>query len=120
MSFGVTKAAATFQRLMSKVLMDVAQSYGNFVACYVYDVIIATSTFDQHIDRIGEVLSCLRRAGLECTSNNCEFLKTSIKYLGRIIDNERVRPDPQSIETVLQWKRPRNETELQIFLGFAN
>ncbi len=47
-----------------KVLMEVAESYVNLVMCYVDDVIIATATVDQHIDGIGEVLSCLRRAGL--------------------------------------------------------
>ncbi len=66
MPFGLSNATATFQRLMSRVLMDVAQSYGNVVMCYVDDVIIATSTVDQHIERIGEVLSRLRDAGLKC------------------------------------------------------
>ncbi len=111
---------ATFQRLMSKVLIEVAQSYGNLVVCYIDDVIIATSTIDQHIDCIGEVLSCLRRAGLICKPSKCEFLKTSIKYLGRIIDGEGVKPDPESIQTVMQWKRPQNKREFQSFLGFAN
>ncbi len=120
MPFGLSNATATFQQLMSKVLMDVAQSYGNLVMCYVDDVIIATSTIDQHIDRISEVLSCLRRAGLKCKPSKCEFLKTSIKYLGRIIDGEGVKPHPESIQTVMQWKRPRNKRELQSFLGFAN
>ncbi len=120
MPFGLSNATATFQRLMTKVLVDVAQSYGNLVMCYVDDVIIASSTKDQHIDRIGEVLSCLRRAGLKCKPSKCEFLKTSIKYLGRIIDGEGVRPDPESIETVMQKKRPRNERELQSYLSFGN
>ncbi len=30
------------------------------------------------------------------------------------------RPDPESVETVMQWRRPRNKRELQSFLGFAN
>ena len=79
MPFGLSNANATFQRLMSKVLLDVAQSYGNLVMCYVDDVIIATLSVDQQIDRIGEVLYCLRRVGLECKPSKCEFLKTSIK-----------------------------------------
>ena len=85
MPFGLSNATATFQRLMSKVLMDVAQSYGNLVMCYVGDVIIATSAIDQHIDRLGEVLSCLRRAGLKCKPSKCEFFKTSI--IDRIVDS---------------------------------
>ncbi len=74
MPFGLSNATATFQRLMSRVLMDVAQSYGNLVMCYVDDVITSTSTVDQHIDRIAEVLSCLRNAGLKCKPIKCEFL----------------------------------------------
>ncbi len=69
--FGLSKATATFQRPMSRVLMDVAQSYGNLVMCYVNDVIIATGTIDEHIDRIDEVLSCLREAGLKCKPRKC-------------------------------------------------
>ena len=86
---------------MSRVVMDVAQSYGYLVMCYVDDVIIATETIDEHIDRIDEVLSCLREAGLKCKPSKCEFLKCSNKYLGRVIDKEGVRPDPESVETDL-------------------
>ena len=120
MPFGLSNATATFQRLMSRVLMDVAQSYGNLVMCYVDDVIIATSTVDQHIERIAEVLSCLRNAGLKCKPSKCEFLKCSIRYLGRVVDKGGVRPDPESVETIMDWRRPRNKRELQSFLGFAN
>ncbi len=101
MPFGLSNATATFQRLMSRVVMDVAQSYGYLVMCYVDDVIIATETIDEHIDRIDEVLSCLREAGLKCKPSKCEFLKCSNKYLGRVIDKEGVRPDPESVETDL-------------------
>ena len=60
MPFGLGNTTITFQRLMSRVLMDVAQSYGNLVMCYDDDVILATSTVDPDINRIAEVLSCLR------------------------------------------------------------
>ena len=97
-----------------------AQNHGNLVMCYVNDVIIATSSIDDHIERVGEVLFYLRKAGLKCIPSKCEFLKSSIKYLGRKIYAEGVRPDPESISTVMQWKRPRYKRELQNFLGFVN
>ena len=31
-----------------------------------------------------------------------------------------MRPDPESISTMMQWKKPRNKRELQCFFGFAN
>ncbi len=101
MPFGLN-ATATFQRLISRVLMDVAQSYGNLVMCYVDDVIIATVSVDYHIDRIREVLSCLRQAGLKGKPSKCEFLKSSIQYLVRIVHKEGVRTDPDSVEAVMK------------------
>ncbi len=80
MPFALSNATATFQRLMSRVLIDVTQSYGNLVTCYVDDVIFASGTIDEPIDRIAEVHFCLREAGLNCKPSKCEFLKCSIKY----------------------------------------
>ncbi len=42
------------------------------------------------------------------------------QVLNQVIDKEGVRPDPESVETVMQWRRPRNKRELQSLLGFAN
>ena len=99
--------------------MNVAQSYGSLVMCYVDDGIVATGTIDEHIDGIAELLWYLREAGLKCKPSKGEFLMCSIKYLGRILGIEGVRPDPESVETVMLWRRPRNKCELESFLGFA-
>ena len=45
--------------------------------CYVVDVVIATPTIEDHIERLNEVLACMKRAGLKC-----EILKDSIKHTG--------------------------------------
>ncbi len=105
---------------MSRVSVDAPQSNGNLVMSFVDDVSIATATVAEHIDRTGEVLSRLRRAGLKCQPSKWEFLKCSIKDLGRIVDKEGVTPDLESLEAVMPWKRPRNKRESQSFLGFAN
>ena len=38
----------------------------NFVMCYVDDVVIETSALADHIDRVGEVFNCMKRAGSKC------------------------------------------------------
>ena len=40
--------------------------------------------------------------------------------MGRLINQEGVQPDPESVRVVLKWEVPRNKRELQSFLGFAN
>ena len=120
MPFGLCNATATFQRMMAQALTRVTKKYGNLVMCYVDDVVIATPTMEDHIDRLDEVFGCMKRAGLKCKPSKCEILRDSIKYLGRMVDRHGVRPDPEAVEAVLTWKAPRTDTQLLSFLGFAN
>ena len=120
MPFGLCNATATFQRLMAQALTSVTNKYGNLIMCYVDDVVIATPTLQDHIERLDEVFTCLKQAGLKCKLSKCEILRHSIKYLGRLVDKHGVRPDPEAVEVVLTWKAPKTDTQLMSFLGFAN
>ena len=88
--------------------------------CYVDDVVIATPTLEDHIERLDDVFACMKRSGLKCKPSKCEILKDSIKYLGRMVDKHGIRPDPDAVEAVLTWKSPKTEHQLMSFLGFAN
>ena len=99
--FGLCNATAIFQRLMAQALTSVTKKYGILVMCYVNDVVIATPTLADHIERLDEVLACMKRAGLKCKPSKCEILKDSIKYLGRMVHNHRIRPDPDAVKVVL-------------------
>ena len=120
MPFGLCNARATFQRLMAQALTKVTKKYGNLVMCYLDDVFIATPTLEDHIDRLDEVLGCMKRAGLKCKPSKCEILRDSIKYLGRMVDRHGVRPETEAVEAVFTGKAPRTETQLMSFLGFTN
>ena len=56
------------------------------VMCYVNDVVIATPTLEDQIERLNEVFACMKRAGLKCKPSKCEIMKDSIEYLGRMVD----------------------------------
>ena len=120
MPFELCNATATFQRLMAQALTTVTKKYGNLIMCYVDDVVIATPTLEDHIERLYEVFTCMKQAGLKCKPSKCEILRDSIKYLGHLVDKHGVRPDPEAFETVLTWKAPKIDTQLMSFLGFAN
>ena len=78
MPFGLCNATATFQRLMAQALTSVTKKYGNLIMCYVDDVMIATPTLEDHIERLEEVFSCMKQAGLKCKPSKCEILRDSI------------------------------------------
>ena len=101
MSVGLCNAMATFQRLMAHALIGVTKKYGNLVMCYVDDVVIATPTLEDHIERLDNVFACMKRSGLKCKPSKCEILKDSIKCLGRMVYRHGIRPDPDAVEAVL-------------------
>ena len=120
MPFGLCNASATFQRAISRALAKIKQRHGSMVMAYIDDIVIATETVEDHLERIREVLECLREAGFKMRAAKCDFMRTETKYLGRIVSAEGIKPDPEAIVKVESWKVPRNKEELQSFLGFAN
>ncbi|MEW8548469.1 MAG: reverse transcriptase domain-containing protein, partial [Candidatus Thiodiazotropha sp.] len=117
MPFGLTNAPATFQRLMDLVLAGM-----HWKCCLVYldDIIVFTSTVDEHLTKLREVFSCIRDAGLTLKSSKCQLFETSVSFLGHQVSGSGIRPDANNIEKVLNFAVPRNVTELQSFLGLAN
>ena len=43
-----------------------------------------------------------------------------IKYLGYIITKNGVKINPEKISIIIEWPTPKNVSEIQLFLGFAN
>ena len=105
---------------MRPALIGVTKKYGNLVMCYVDDLVIATPTLENHIERLDEVFACMKRSGVKCKPSKCELLQDSIKYLRRMVDRHGIRPDPDAVEMVPTLKSSKMEHQLMSFFGFAN
>src|SRR5688572_21639380 len=62
MSFGLTNAPATFQRLMNTVLNGMIN---NGVMVYLDDIIIYSKTFEEHLEKLEEVFQRIKVAELK-------------------------------------------------------
>ena len=82
MPFGLCNAPATFQRLMERCMGDM-----NLRDCLIYldDVIIFSSTFEEHLDRLEAVFTCLQQHSLKLKASKCEFMKSKVTYLGHVV-----------------------------------
>ena len=120
MPFGLCNASATFQRSITRALQKIQQRHGSVVMAYIDDIVIATETIEDHLERIKEVFECLREAGFKMRAEKCDFMRTETKYLGRVVSAEGIKPDPAAVSKIQEWMPPRNKEELQSFLGFAN
>jgi hypothetical protein len=51
--------------------------------------------------------------------DKCKFLRHKVKYLGHVISENGVKPDPKKIEAVSNFPRPRKPKNIKQFLGLA-
>lgn len=114
MPFGLKNAPATFQRVMDNVLRGLHNE-----KCLVYldDIIIFSSSLQEHIERLREVFSRLRRANLKIQLDKSEFLRNSVPYLGHIITKDGIRPNPEKIHAIKNFPIPKSTKDIKSFLG---
>ena len=117
MLFGLTNSPATFQRLMESTLAGLTPA-----ECLIYldDIVVFSSTFEDHLHRLKQGFERLRVAGLHLKPSQCHFCLPQVKYLGHIVSAEGIQPDPAKLEAVVKYPTPRNIEELHAFLGLAN
>ena len=116
MPFGLCNAPATFQRLMDRVYKGIAYKY---VVVYLDDTNIFSRTFDDHIIHLREVFTRIRKAGLKLNIEKCNFWMNTLPFLGHIITEKGISPDPDKIIAVQNIQPPTTVTLLRSFLGLA-
>ena len=66
------------------------------------------------------VLQILRKKKLFYKLSKCEFWLKEVSFLGHIVSTEGIRVDPAKNEVIVNWKLPRNVTDVRSFLGLAD
>ena len=114
MPFGLKTAPSTFQRFMDQVLSGL-QGLKLFV--YMHDIVVYSSSLEEHSQKLKKLLGRLKTAGLTLQPEKCHFLRREITYLGHVITENEVKPDPRKIEAVKNFPRPKNRKNVKQFLG---
>ena len=104
-----------FQSRMNRILEGLD---GNL--CHMDNVLIYGADKAEHDSRLRAVLERLQTAGVTLNAQKCVFNKRGIRFLGHIIDENGIHPDPQKVAVVHRMERPKNVTDLRRFMGMAN
>ena len=117
MPMGLTNAPATFQKFINDILRPFLDQ---FCTAFLDNILIYSDPLEEHRVHVRRVLEVLKGAGLTLKPEKCEFHKSSVKFLGVIISQDRVKIDPRKVKDIIERGAPTMLTGVQEFLGFAN
>lgn len=72
------------------------------------------------LDRLRQVLLRLRQHNLHVNRGKCQFFKSSITYLGHVIDKDGLYASGEKISAIVNSLPPTNVSQLHTFLGMVN
>ena len=86
---------------------------------FIDDILIYYKFKEEHEDHLRVVLQILRDHQLYAKFSKCEFWLTEVKFLGHVVSASGVSVDPERVEDVMSWERPKSVFEIRSFLGLA-
>lgn len=116
MPFGLCNSGATLCRLVDHVI---GCDLEPFVFVYLDDIIVATETFQQHLELLNIIAERIKKAGLTVSPTKSKFCAQQLHYLGYIVDHQGVRPDPDKISAMLNYPAPQSIKDVRRLLGLA-
>ncbi|XP_062713419.1 uncharacterized protein LOC134290321 [Aedes albopictus] len=113
--FGVNCAPEIFQREMNRLFAGMEN-----VIVYIDDILIFAETLDELRQTVEKVLQILRENNLTLNRAKCEYDKSSLTFLGQLLDGDGFHVDEEKIKSLRNFREPASISELRSFLGLAS
>lgn len=116
MAFGLCNSGATLCRLVDQVI---GCDLEPFVFVYLDDIIIATDDFDKHFEILEKLAQRISAAGLTISVSKSRFCMQSLKYLGYIVSQEGIKPDPEKVAAIENYPAPKTVKDVRRLIGLT-
>ena len=113
---GLRNSPLTCQRLINSIFQGFI---GNGLFVYLDDLILVSRDVDSHLEKLDLVLQKFADAGLKLNLPKCKFLKSSIEFLGHIVDSNGIHTTNAKIKAVQKFPTPNSVDQVRSFLGLA-
>ena len=111
---GLTSAGAIFSREVAEVINS--SGIDNVVA-YLDDLVVFGQTEKEFFDALEGLFKVLRQNGLLLNGRKCEFLKSTVQFLGRQLSADGIGVVPDYVTSILNLRSPTTKKEAQRLIG---
>ncbi|GFT48557.1 retrovirus-related Pol polyprotein from transposon 297 [Trichonephila clavipes] len=113
--FGLVNAPQTFMRFMHEVLRGLP-----FCFVYLGDILCYSENAEEHRSHLRTIYQRLSSYGLKLNISKCVFGVTELIFLGHLITPDGIKPLPDKVQAVLDYKQPETVGSQRKFLGLLN
>ncbi|KAL4009395.1 hypothetical protein ACER0C_003247 [Sarotherodon galilaeus] len=99
---GLCNSPASFMRMMLSIFGDLNFSS---LLCYLDDLLVFARTEEEALERLETVFQRLRIHNLKLSPKKCHLMRSSVKFLGHIIDGNGVPVDPAKVEVIAKMTK---------------
>ncbi|CEP06857.1 hypothetical protein [Parasitella parasitica] len=118
LAFGEAGGPFTFGTIMQKIFKDFI---GDFLFVFYDDAIIFSSTEENHVRHVRQVLEKCREFNLRLKWKKCQFATTQgVEYLGHTITPDGLLPLDRNTIKIQEFPKLKDEDDLRSFLGLTN
>ena len=86
---------------------------------YIDDILIFSKTHEEHLHHIADEFRTLRANKLSVKSSKCHFFQQQLKFLGHIVSQDGISPDPDKVAVVKNWPPLEKQADARAFLGLT-
>src|SRR5665213_49349 len=90
---------------------------GKSMLVYLDDTTIYTSTFEEHIEVLEEILKRLRKNGLFLKPSKCHLACHKLDFQGFTVDKNGIHTNDEKVEAILNYSTPMNKSQIRAFIG---
>ncbi|XP_039293950.1 uncharacterized protein LOC120353595 [Nilaparvata lugens] len=89
------------------------------VLVYMDDIIVFSDNLEEHLKHLKSVFKKLQNHNLKIQLDKTEFFKRELLYLGHIVSERGIQPNPAKLQAIKDFKIPKTEKQIKQFLGLT-
>ena len=93
-----------------------------WICCFTYlnDILTFSTSFEDHIKHLEQILTRLRDHNLILQPSKCFFCRPTFEILGFVTSKDRLSPNPKKVKAIKDYPLPRTPKEVSRFLGMTS